>query len=176
MSLNQEYSWAARLIVLNPRLQRLSARLSIYALLLLAFCVTYFIYSKFVGVDVDPRLLPQGMSYYQKVEKAIKSPDIGEKLNVLLMGRYESFTNVTDFQMKYRARIGYCVTAFILLFIFSWVSRHLVRYYPRAFVALGGQVERLKKLEKGRELWVTVVIIGFVVNLAAGVVIIFISK
>ena len=129
-SLNQEYPWAARFFVLNSRFRRFTSVVSAFALLFLAFFVAFYIYARFVGVDVDPKLLPQGMSYYQEVEKAINSPDLGDKLNVLLRGHYEHFINVTDFLAKYRARIGYCVTAFVVLFVVSWVSRRLVRYYP----------------------------------------------
>jgi len=175
-SLNQEYPWAARFFVLNPRFRRLCLALSVFAALFVAFHVCMYVYAHFVGVSVDPKLIPEGMSYYREVEKAINSSDLGEKLNVLLKGHYERFINVTDFLIKYRVRIGYGVTVLAILFVASWVSRRLVRYYPRAFFALGAEVERYKKLEKGRELWVVAVIIGFIVNVAAAVAVLMVGK
>jgi hypothetical protein len=171
-ALDQEYSGPARLFLLNPLVRRLLLFLSVFSFLLMAYFVGLYIYARFVGVDVDPRFLPRGMSYYQKVEAAIKSPEIGEKLNVILMGQYTGFVNVTDFLAQYRRRIGYCLTAFVLLLVVGGVVRRMARYYPKAFFSLGAQVIRLQKLEKGRETWQTVVVVGFFVNLAAGVVIV----
>jgi len=54
--------------------------------------------------------------------------------------------------------------------------KHKPETQARAFFALGGQVARLEKLEKGRELWVAVVIIGFIVNLAAGMAVILLGN
>ncbi|MCX5919418.1 MAG: hypothetical protein NTX30_22430, partial [Deltaproteobacteria bacterium] len=168
VAIDQRYSWAARFFILNPRPRRIASMFAVSSFLLLSFFVGMYVYALVVGVNVNPGLIPKGMSYYQRVEDAINSSDLGKKLNVLLIGNYRGFTNVSDFLVIYRSRIGYCIFAFVILSFAAWVSRHLTRYYPRAYFALGKQIDHMKKIEKGREMWVIGIFIAFFVNLAAG--------
>jgi hypothetical protein len=175
-ALNHQYSWIANSFVLNSRIRRITAKLVFLITLCLTFLIGYYIYAQFVGVNVDPQLIPHGMTYYQEVEKAINSSDISQKVNILLRGHYAHFTNLTDFSNKYRTLIGYLLTSFIILFAFTWISRHLVKYYPRAFFAIGSQIEHLRRIEKGREFWVIGLITAFFINVAAGMVIYLVGK
>jgi hypothetical protein len=120
---------------------------------------------------VNPSILPAGTAYYQRVEAAIQSDDLGEKLDVLLMGNFRGFMNVSDFFRIMRAIIVACLLAILILGAAAWISRHLKRYYPLSFFATGHQQEVLTRIEKKRDLWVTGIIIGFIVNIIAGILI-----
>ncbi|GAG51318.1 unnamed protein product, partial [marine sediment metagenome] len=169
--LDQHYPWAVRALVLSSRFRRLTAKLAVITFLVFALSVGMYVYGKFVGVDVDPRLISEGMTYYQKVENAIASSDLQQKLNVLLMGHYKYFINVSEYLIKCRTWAVFALGIFAVLFILAWVSRHMTRYYPRAYFALGTRTDDLKRLEKGRDAWVFGIIAAFLVNVLAGVLI-----
>ena len=58
--------------------------------------IGYSFYANNVGVDIDPNIIPKGNEYYIQVENALKSDDISEKINILLLAQLKSFTNVQD--------------------------------------------------------------------------------
>ncbi len=170
-ALDQKYSWLVNHFVLGDRPRRLAILLLVQAMLMLVFSIAYYVYGLQVGVDVDPNVLPAGTVYYQRVEAAIQSDDLGEKLDVLLMGNLRGFMNVSDFFRIMRAIIVACLLAILILGAAIWISRHLKRYYPLSFFATGHQQEVLTRIEKKRDLWVTGIIIGFIVNITAGILI-----
>lgn len=170
-ALDQKYSWLVNRFVLGGRPRRLSIFLLVQVVLLLMFSIAYYVYGLKVGVDVDPNVLPGGTAYAQRIEAAIQSDDLSEKLNVLLMGNLRGFINVSDFFQITRAIIVACLLAILILGAAVWISRHLRRYYPQSFFATGHQQEVLTRIEKKRDLWVTGIIIGFIVNIIAGILI-----
>lgn len=170
-TLDQQYPWTARYLVVNSCPRRIAFRVAIVAFLFLMYFISMYIWGRIVGVDVDPNLIPEGMTYYENVAEAIASPDTEQKLNVLLMGNYRYFINVSDFLSKFRGWIALSLTAFVILSILVWISNYMTRFFPQAYFALGRRIEDLKKLEKGREMWVFGIVIAFLVNLAAGLLI-----
>jgi len=167
-AVDQQFSWFARIFVLDRRPRRLATMLAAWASLTLVFLIGYYIYALNTGVDVSADMLPSGMTYYQQVEEAIQSQDMAEKLNVLLLGQFRYFTNVTDVLQRTRNQIVACLLGILILGIAAWISRHLKRFFPLSFFAIGHQREVLARLEKKRELWIVGIIVGFVVNIIAG--------
>lgn len=170
-ALDQQFSWFVKSFVLNSRPRRLAARLAVQATLMLVFLLGYYFYALKVGVDVSSDLISPGMTYYQSVEAAIRSQDLTEKLNVLLLGNFRGFMNVTDVLRLLRNLMVACVLAVLILGTAAWISRHLKHYFPPSFFAIGHQKEMLVRIEKKRELWIAGIIVGFIVNIIAGILV-----
>jgi len=134
------------------------------------FIMFYYIYGLQVGIDIDPNLLTGRTAYVKIVETAINSEDIVEKLDVLLLGNLRGFINVTDFFQIMRSFLIVCIIAIVILLSFILVSKHLKKFYPKSFIAIGYQIEELSRIEKSRDRWVAGIIIGFVVNIVAGII------
>jgi len=169
--LDQEYSWFVRLFVIDRRPRVQAALLAILACAVLLYSVGLYLYALNVGVDISGDLIPPGMTYYQAVEGAIRSDDVGDKLDVLLIGNLRGFMNVTDFLQSIRTTVIACLWAILILGAAAWILWHLKRYYPPSFFALGHQQEKLARMQRTRDLWVGAIIVSFLVNLVAGVLV-----
>ncbi len=170
-ALDQQFSGLVKTFVLRNRPRRLAIRLIALAASMLLLLLGYYLYSLNVGVDVSPDLISPGMTYFQRVEEAIHSQDLSEKLDVLLLSQYRGFMNVTDFLQLLRSLMIACLLIVLILGSAAWISRHLKRYFPPSFFAIGHQKEQLVRIEKKRELWIAGIIVGFVVNIIAGILV-----
>ena len=149
-ALDQQFSWFVKSFIIVGRPRRLAAILAVEAALMLALLLGFFFYSLNVGVDVSSDLISPGNTYYQRVEEAIHSQDLTEKLNVLLLGKFHGFINVTDVLHLLRGLMVLCVLAVLILGTAAWILRHLKRYFPPSFFAIGHQKEILVRMEKKR--------------------------
>ena len=172
-AVDQEFSWFARFFVLSKLPRILFTMMAVTASSLLLFLLGYYFLALNIGVDVGPDLIPRGMSYFQRVEEAIRSQDATEKLDVLLLGEFRGFQNFTEVLREVRNLMKGCILAIVILGPAAWVLRHLKRYYPPAFFSIGYQTEVLARIVKGRELWTVGIVVAFVVNLVAGIVVAF---
>ena len=61
----------------------------------LAWETCYYFYAASVGVDIDPKLIPDGNAYFKEVEQALQKGSDAEKIDVLLRGQLRMFSNVS---------------------------------------------------------------------------------
>lgn len=169
------YHWLARFIAFSRRPQWWLATLLVPVSFLLIAFIAYYFYASRVGVNVDQSLLYEGNTYYQDVERAISSKSIEEKLNILLKGQLKGFTNVSAVLANTQARIGTVVVVLIGMVLLLLALRSYAAAYPRAFFSLGPASDQLHRLERKRELWIVGVGLAFVINVAAGLFVAFLS-
>ncbi|HKO62280.1 MAG TPA: hypothetical protein VJV03_14040 [Pyrinomonadaceae bacterium] len=168
---DQEYGWAIRTFIFKPYLVRTVKLLLVLVSVFLLANSAYYLYARKVGVNIDPNVIPKGNEYAVQVEEAIKTQDTAEKLNVLLVGQLQYFTNVRDVLMRQERIIIASVAMIVVLIISIGLRKMLVNLYPLSFFAFETQKPALIKLVRKREILGVAVIIGFVVNLVAGLVI-----
>ncbi|MBI5301870.1 MAG: hypothetical protein HY868_07020 [Chloroflexi bacterium] len=169
-SLDQEYPWFAKSIILDRRPRGLITLITLLASFVLMWTIGYYLYASRVGVNINPDLLP-GMTYAQRIEKAIQSQDLGEKMNALLLSTLRDFTNVSDILHTVQTIIIVCIVLILVMAIFDRLLKHLKQYFPLAFFAIGHQQEVIARLEKTREIWIVGILVAFVVNILAGIVV-----
>ena len=168
-----EYGWPIRLLVFRDWVKQFFswslAAVSLILLLLLA----YYAYGRRVGVNVDPSIIPSGNAYFQDVERAIKSNDTNTKLNVLLEGQVwaSGFENIRDILQRTKWKIALASLILVVLLILSFIRWRIVRLYPITFFAFGHHKQVLRRLQRKREIWLTAIIIAFIVNVIAGFVV-----
>jgi hypothetical protein len=167
------FHWLARTLAFSRVPRRILASLIPLVSWLLLLAVGYYFHAKKVGVDVDPKLLYDDNTYYQDVERAIKSESTDEKLNILLRGELKNFRNVTVVIGQIKRQIAVLSIALLLIAAGLLAIRSISSAYPRSFFAIGHGVERLRKLERKREIWIVGVVIAFIINLAAGLLVAF---
>jgi hypothetical protein len=134
----------------------------------LASMIAYYFHARDVGVDVDPALIYSDNAYYQEVARAIKSGSYDEKLNTLLKGHLAHFENVSDVLERTKHRIAGSSIILVICIAALLALRSFSSAYPRAQFAIGFGVERLRRLERKREVWIVGVALAFAINLAAG--------
>jgi len=170
-SYNPNYSGFVKMIIVDKMFQRLATALAIVLSVCLVVLIVSYAYARAEGINVDPRVLPS--NYLKQVESAIKSSNIQEKLDTILMSNFQGFTNVTDLYPHFLRGIRISIIGFILFSGMAWIVSYLRRLYPVAFFSVGAQIEKLSRIEKRREIWMVAIVLGFMVNLAAGIVIAF---
>lgn len=167
---DQEYGWWVRTFVFKSFIRRLLVYgISFFSIFLL-YNVWFYIYARNVGVNVDPSVIPSGNTYFQTVEEALKSDDPNKKLNVLLIGQFRNFTNVRDILSQQEKYIAFCLIGLAIATVLALVLRAISRLYPPSFFEFGDQKSVLIRLNRKREIWGITIIIGFVVNVIAGLV------
>lgn len=165
----QEYHWLEYYFAISNKLKKfLFKTLSILFLTLVA-CSLYVLYAKNVGIDItNAGIIPNGNTYYKTVESAINSDDTTLKLNALLMGKLRGFSNVTDVISRISNYIKYISISTIVVFVFFLAIQNISKLYPLTFFEFGDGVSKLQKLKRKREVWGTVVVLGFVINISSG--------
>jgi hypothetical protein len=128
-----------------------------------------------VGVNIDPSLIPSGNTYFQEVEQALKSDSLSRKLDVLLMAQLRSFRNVQDVLDLLEGLIVFSLIALSIIAVSMLLLRVIARLYPLSFFAFGHQREVLSKLQHKREIWGVAVLLAFIVNVIAGLLITFLD-
>jgi hypothetical protein len=169
LTLREDYSWPVKMLVFKPGIRNtVNFFLPLLSVLLLANAV-FYVHATRVGVNIDPTLIPRGNEYFRKIADALKSNDSNQKLNALLLSQLTGFTNVSDFLIGLRVGIfalaGMTVVALILM-----GSRKVgERLYPRSFYVFGRNANVYASLQGKRQMWGVAIVIGFVVNVVAGV-------
>ncbi|MGB3110216.1 MAG: hypothetical protein WBB40_06460 [Psychrobacter alimentarius] len=168
----QDYNWLESNFAVSDKLKRLLLRfLSLLFLTLVALSLFMF-YAKGVGVDIsDARLVPQGNTYYKEVENAIIGGDVTKKLDTLLMGQLKGFSNVTDIITRTSVQIKYVSIVTTIVLILFLAVKNISKLYPLAYFEFGDFINNLIKIKRKREIWGVVVILGFLVNITAGMLV-----
>jgi len=168
---DQEYSWLVRTFVFRPFTRRMLGSLLGWLSLFLLFNVGYYLYASRMGVNVDPSIIPSGNTYFQEVEETIRSEDIARKLDTLLIAQLRGFTNVQDILLRQERLIFFSLVAVAITIALVAVFRAVVRLYPLSFFAFASQEKVLADLHRKREIWGVAIIISFIVNLVAGLIV-----
>lgn len=168
-----EYNWPAKLFGFSRLPRRLLISLVPFVSFFLLSQVVYYYYATNIGVDVSAELLYDDNSYYQDVERAIRSSEVDVKLDVLLRGQLKGFTNVSEVLVRTRFLIIGAVAALIAVFACATGLKSYASAYSRSFFAVGLAVDRLRALERKREIWVVGVAIALIVNIVAGLIVAF---
>lgn len=167
----QEYNSVIKNFVVKRDLSRVFLIAIFGVSLLLLYSIGYYSYAKNVGVNINPSVIPSGNQYYKQVEEAIQSDDISEKLNVLLTSQLKGFTNVQDIlQRQQNFSVFLLITLAILTALF-FLARFLNKLYPLAFFEFEPHKKTLANIYRKRDIVWVGVILGFVVNIVAGIVI-----
>ena len=171
----EEYSWFVRYWAFSRRSKLLVTALSsaTYIGLSLGLFVLmfYYAYAKKVGVDVDPRLIPQGNERFKQLAEAIKSTDINKKLDALLVSQFAGFQNVTDFLVDLRRDIVAVVMILVAL-NFVLIARKVIRrLYPLCYFSFGRNERELQSLRTKRQFWGVTIFAALLVNLLAGILV-----
>lgn len=168
----QDYNWLESNFAVSGKLKRLLLKLLSLLFFSLVALSLYMFYAKGVGVDIsDARLVPEGNAYYQEVENAIKGGDVTKKLDTLLMAQLKGFSNVTDIIARTSVQIKYVSIATIIVLILFLAVKNISNLYPLAYFELGDGISNLIKIKRKREIWGVVVILGFIVNITAGLLV-----
>jgi hypothetical protein len=165
----EERAWAIRTIVfLPPKHRVLLATLLVLLSFFLLTSVGYYLYAIKIGVNIDPSLIPRGNEHLQKVADALKSTDINQKLNALLLAQLGGFQNVRDVLANTRRNIIVELSGILTLTALLFARKILGRLYPAAFFLFGHNQKIYSSLQTKRQVWGVAVLVGFIVNVAAG--------
>ncbi len=177
LAAGREYSSPIRFLMFSAIPRRLIGSSIVLLSFFLLLNILYYFYGSSVGVDIDSHHLVSGNAFFQEVSKAIDSTDVQEKLNVLLRGQLKGFQNISEILKATTTRISYTSIALAIIFVVGLGLRTSRRLYPLTFFAIGPwAVERLQEMERRREIVGVGVILAFVVNMVAGVVLAFIMQ
>ncbi len=167
----QEYNGFIKRFVLKGDLPRLLMTLVFSFSWLLLSSIGYYFYAQQVGVNIDSSLIPNGNEYARQVEQAIKSNDVLEKLDVLLLAQLRGFSNVDNVLQRQQNMSAVFLVLLAITTGLYFLSRFIVKLYPLTFFEFEPQKKALSEIYRKRDIvWVGVVI-GFVVNVIAGLVI-----
>jgi hypothetical protein len=170
---DQAYSWPVKTFIFKswPR-DLLSFPIFLSFMALIGLLVGFFV-CRHSLVNVDPALVLSEDEYYKQLAFAIKSTSANDKLNVLLRSQVKGFKDAAPILAALQRGLFACSAALIILFIIAFIRRAVARTYPVAFFALGAGKPRLERLRRSREIWTVVIVLGFVINIVAGVVVAF---
>ncbi len=149
---------------------KLLAALIVVASVYLLIEISFYILAWNVAVDIDPELAGSGNEYFIEVEHAIKSGDIANKLDVLLKGQLRSFTNRSTILDRTQRDIVVAVVILVIIGILIGFLRVATRLHPRSYFAIGRNAKVFEKLQRRRDIFLVGIVIAFVVNLIAGIV------
>jgi hypothetical protein len=165
----ESYSWMIRNLVFFAPVLRVIAMAIMLAAMVFAGNTAYYLFARSEGVDVNPSVLPEGNQYAREVEHALQKGTTEDKLNVLLRGQLRNFTNVSDILRRQRQWATASGGILMFLLVSLLLLRGLRKLYPMSSFAFGLQVKALERLRQGRQLWTVAVLLGFVVNVFAGI-------
>jgi hypothetical protein len=136
-----------------------------------------YIYAQRVGVNVDdPTVIPVGNEYLRRAALALKSHDVNVKLDALLSAQLAGFTNVrdylaSDYRQIVRALIGIAVCVIVLLGF-----KQMIKLYPKSLFLFGGETRKLEHLQNQRQIWGICIVLAFIANVLAGLVVAVLTK
>ena len=170
-AIDHEIPYLVNVFVISKWPRRVLVQIVALLSALLLLNIGYYFYAISVGVDIDPKYIPEGNKYYQDVDSALKSTDVNDKVDTLLRGHLVSFSNVSSVLSRLRGYLIQCIIGLGISVLMLFAIRYLIRLYPLAFFAIGRQQKVLEKLRRRRDLFVMGIIVAFVVNVVAGVVV-----
>jgi hypothetical protein len=171
----QEYSWFVRKFIIERDLPRNVLNWLFICSFLLLFFAGYYFYALKVGVNIDPTFIPSGNEYFQEVEQAIRSDDIARKLDVLLLSQLKGFTNVQDVLQRQQTLIIFTLIVLAIAVVLYFLARFVENLYPTAFFEFEPQKKILVDIQRKRDIVWAGIVIGFIVNVIAGLIIAFFS-
>jgi hypothetical protein len=129
-----------------------------------------------IGVDIDPSLIPKGNEAYKRVGNALHSADANEKLNALLQAQLTNFTNARDYAASLRKGLIACFVILLISSIFLLVLNKLNKIYPKMFFAIGRNRDVYERYQSQRQIWVVAIVIGFLINVIAGLIVTYATR
>jgi len=171
----QEYSILVRKLFFTSRARTFPIIFMFFCSAFLMYSLLTYLYALRVGVNIDPTLITPGMTYFQKVESAIRSDDVNRKLNVLLSGQLRGFTNLSDYLIRKQRDIIISLVAIVFMGAAIYARVAIAPLYPRAIFLFGDAKIRLSKIQHKRDVWTIAIGIGFIINLIAGFVVAILS-
>jgi hypothetical protein len=133
--------------------------------------VLYYIHALNVGVDVDPKVIPEGNQYFQEIESVLQSGTDSEKIDAILRSQFLHFTNVSSVLDTCRLWLMWSLAGVGLSIGGIFLIRSIRRLYPKAFFAFGPSVQLLQQLVRRREVFSVGIVIAFIINIIAGIVV-----
>lgn len=166
-----DYNWPVRNFIFNRRIKNAMTTILMGLSIMLFLSIGYLFYARSVGVNIDPSLIPSGNTYFQQLEEVLNSGDTNDKLDILLVAQLRNFSNVEEIIIRQERFISILVFSIIVLLIIYICLRLISNLYPRSFFAVGKNVQVLADMKRKREIWGVAIIIGFIVNVVAGLLI-----
>lgn len=87
------------------------------------------------------------------------------------MGQLKGFSNVTDIITRTSVQIKYVSIVTTIVLILFLAVKNISKLYPLAYFEFGDFINNLIKIKRKREIWGVVVILGFLVNITAGMLV-----
>ena len=168
---DQQYSWPIRFLVYKPGVRRLFRFAIILLSVFLMGTLAFYVYARRVGVNVDPSVIPPGETIANRVDEAIKSNDVNQKINVLLSAQLKGFANIRDILALQRRILAWLLIALAVTSIGLLILKYFARLYPKAFFLFGKSERTWTQLQRRREIWGGAIMIGFFINIIAGLVV-----
>ncbi len=162
------YNWFVRRFILDRLAARGLAVAAVVISFFLSSIIAYYFYAQSVGTDVDPTVIPRGNESFRKVADALKSGDVSQKLDALLVSQLRNFHNLQDVLLGLERAIMISLIIILLAGLLLYARRLVLRLYPNALFVFGAEEKRLNSILRKREILLTAVLIGFIVNLVAG--------
>jgi hypothetical protein len=176
LTTREDYSWAIKSLVFQRNTKRVCSVLLVVLSVCLLATIGYYFEATRIGVNIDPSLLPRGNEYLQNIARAIKSNDTNEKLNALLLANLTGFTNVSDVLTSLRVAIRTLVAGIACVLVLLGARKVGRGLYPRSFFLFGRNRKIYTALHGKRQMWGIAVIVGFIVNVAAGIAVVILTR
>lgn len=173
---DQEYNGFIKNFIIKRDLSRLFVLLISLISFLLLYSIGFYFYASNVGVNINPNVIPNGNEYFKQVERAIQSDDLSEKLNVLLTSQLKGFANVQDILQRTQTFSVFLLTSLAIAIILFFLFKYIKKLYPLAFFEFEANKKILSDIYRKRDIVWVGVILGFVVNIIAGLAIAFLGK
>lgn len=173
---DQRFPAFAKFFAFSPMPRHLIFLALATASVMLSWNVFYYFHALDVGVDVDPKVMPDGNKYFQEIETVLKSGTDSEKIDTILRGQFLRFTNVSSVLDRCRQNMIWSLVILGLgvasIFLIRWVRL----LYPKTFFAFGPSVQKLQRTVRGREVLSVGIVIAFIVNVIAGIAVTVLSR
>ena len=173
-SLDQEYGPIITWFISSRNVRSVVSSIVAGACFSLLVNIVFYIYAINVGVDIDPSVVPSGNQYFLEVEEALKSSDSSLKLDVLLRGQLKGFANVSTILQRTLSWIVYSAAFAVAGVAGVFLLVYMKKIYPAGFLSLGSNERKLQSFVRQREILIVGIIVAFIVNIAAGLVLAFV--
>lgn len=173
---DQEYNGFIKNLIIKRDLSRLFTLLISGISFLLLYSVGFYSYASNVGVNINPSVIPNGNEYFKQVEHALQSDDLSEKLNVLLTSQLKGFANVQDILQRTQTFSVFLLISLTIVVILFFLFKFIKKLYPLAFFEFEANKKVLSDIYRKRDIVWVGVILGFAVNIIAGLAIAFLEK
>ncbi|WP_153017958.1 hypothetical protein [Leptospira santarosai] len=173
---NNETNGIVELIIRNRFLETIFGFIFFFSSIWFLFAFPAYIYASNSAVNIAKEIIPKGNAYFSEVEKAILSQSIELKLNVLLKGQLRGFINRDDAIESYKFNSLSSFGGIFLSIIFYCLRKYYRYLYPKSFFAFGTNVKFWNRRIISRNIFNVVIITGFLVSFASGLLTIFLFQ